>query len=203
MALKLYYAPKTRSTRPRWVLEELGVPYELERIDLPSGGHKKPEYLKVHPLGAVPAFKDGDKPMIESAAICMYLADKFPEKKLAPAVGTPERGDYYQWIMFGMATMEPIVYTVFQHTVMLAPEKRNPNIADEAKTKYKNALNALSEALKGKQFVVGNQFTVADVVIGSILSWSKAMGMLNDHPDLVAYSKSLAERPAYKKAIAD
>ncbi len=203
MALKLYYAPRTRSTRPRWVLEELGVPYEIERINMAAGDHKKPEYMAIQPLGAVPAFKDGDQPIFESAAICMHLADKFPDKGLAPAPGTPARAEYYQWIFFGMATMEPVVTTVFQHQVMLPPEKRDPNALDAAKVRYQTILNVISKALSGKQFIAGGKFSVADVVIGSILQWSKAMGLLNDNPDLVAYVKTLTERPAFKRAIAD
>lgn len=203
MTMKLYYAPRTRSSRVRWILEEAGIPYELERIDMAAGGHKKPEYLAVHPLGSVPAFKDGDRTLIESAAICMYIADKFPEKKLAPAPGTLERGEYYQWIMYGMATMEPPVATVFLQTVMLPPEKRNPHVLDEAKTRYKMVLDVLQNGLKGKEFIVGGQFSVADVIIASILSWSKALGLLEHHPDLVNYSKAMTSRPAFKRAIAD
>ena len=109
--LKLYFAPRTRATRPRWLLEELGVPYELVELDMSKQEHKQLPYLRIHPLGRVPALADGDQVIFESAAICMYLADKFPEKKLAPAVGTPERGQYYQWMVYAGATLEPEVLT--------------------------------------------------------------------------------------------
>ena len=94
--MKLYYAPQTRATRPRWMLEEIGAPYELVRLQLSKGEHKQPEYLKIHPHGAVPAYSDGEVTMFESAAICAYLADKFPDKRLAPPLGSPQRGLYYQ-----------------------------------------------------------------------------------------------------------
>ena len=90
--MKLYYAPHTRASRPRWLLEELGVPYELVRVDVAHQENRQAPYLLINPLGHVPALVDGDMTIIESAAICMYLADKFPEKKMAPAVGSPPRG---------------------------------------------------------------------------------------------------------------
>jgi len=92
--MKLYYSPQTRAGRPRWLLEEIGAPYEIASLDLKKGEHKQPEYMKIHPHGAVPALIDGDLALFESAAICMYLADKYPEKKLAPALGTPARGEH-------------------------------------------------------------------------------------------------------------
>ncbi|MEZ4302554.1 MAG: glutathione S-transferase N-terminal domain-containing protein, partial [Polyangiaceae bacterium] len=105
--MKLYFAPRTRATRPRWLLEQLGEPYELVNVDLEKGEHKQLPYLRIHPLGRVPALVDGDAVIFESIAICMYLADKYPEKKLAPPVGTPERGQYYQWMLFAASELEP------------------------------------------------------------------------------------------------
>ena len=114
--MKLYYAPQTRATRPRWMLEEIGAPYELVRLQLSKGEHKQPEYLRVHPHGAVPAFADEHVTLFESGAICAYLADTFPEKQLAPAAGSAQRGPYYQWLFYSMATMEPPVLKVFLNT---------------------------------------------------------------------------------------
>src|SRR5580765_1002689 len=116
--LTLYHSAQSRSVRPRWLLEEAGAPYALVRLSLQAGDHKKPEFLKINPNGAVPALVDGDVALFESAAICQYLADRFPEKRLAPPVGTPARGYYYQWIHFAMCTIEPPLVTIFLHTVM-------------------------------------------------------------------------------------
>src|SRR5947207_15156799 len=102
--LKLFYVPQTRSFRPRWLLEELGVPYEL--VKMTAAQTKTPEYLAVHPLGKVPALQDDGVTIFESAAIIAHLADKFG---LAPKAGTAQRGLYYQWIIFAMATLEPAV----------------------------------------------------------------------------------------------
>ena len=116
--MKLYHAPQSRSVRPRWLLEEIGVPYDLVRMNLQAGDTKRPEYLKINPNGAVPALQDGDLCLFESAAICLYLTDKFPEKRLAPPVGTPARGLYYQWVQYAMNGLEPPAVDIFAHTMM-------------------------------------------------------------------------------------
>jgi glutathione S-transferase len=203
IAMKLYYAPQTRAGRPRWLLEEIGVPYELARLDLSKGEHKSPEYLKIHPHGAVPALVDGDLAMFESAAICAYLADKFPDRRLAPPVGTPARGLYYQWMHYSMATLEPPVLQVFLHTIMLPEDKRSAAAVDEAKTKFAEVGRVLNQALTGKSFILGEQFTAADVMLGSSLIWAKFMGLAGGFPELEAYTTRLSERPAFQRARAD
>lgn len=200
--MKLYHSPQTRSVRPRWLLEELGAPYELVTLDMPKQDHKTAEYLKIHPHGAVPAFVDGDIVMFESAAICMYLADKFPDKKLAPPVGSPERAAYYQWMVYSMATLEPPVLQVFLHTVMLPEEQRSSEQAQEGRTKFKEVARVLTNALRGKQYLVGNQLSAADIMVGSTLAWSHFMGLLSDQHALEDYVKRLTARPAYQAAQA-
>ena len=201
--MKLYYAPQTRATRPRWMLEEIGAPYELVRLQLSKGEHKRPEYLKIHPHGAVPAYSDGEVTMFESAAICAYLADKFPDKRLAPPVGSAERGLYYQWLVYSMATMEPPVLKVFLNTRMLAEEKRSPAVAEEGRAQWKDVARVLQQAVEGKAFLLGEQFTAADVMVGSILGWAGFMGLLDGFPGLQTYVERLTSRPAFKRATAD
>ena len=201
--MKLYYAPQTRATRPRWMLEEIGAPYELVRLQLSKGEHKQPEHLKIHPHGAVPAFSDDEVTMFESAAICAYLADKFPDKRLAPPLGSPQRGLYYQWLVYSMATMEPPVLKVFLNTRMLAEEKRSPAVAEEGRAQWKDVARVVQQAVEGKAFLLGEQFTAADVMVGSILGWSGFMGLLEGFPGLQAYVGRLTSRPAFKRANAD
>ena len=201
--MKLYYAPKTRATRPRWMLEEIGAPYELVRLQLAKGEHKKPEYLKIHPHGAVPAFVDGDLTMFESAAICAYLADKFPDQRLAPPVGSAERGYYYQWLVYSMATMEPPVLKIFLNTRMLPEEKRSAAAVEEGRAQWAGVARVVEQALEGKSFLVAEQFTAADVMVGSILGWSGVIGLLEGFPGLLSYSKRLASRPAFQRASGD
>src|SRR5688572_28976588 len=107
--MKLYFAPRTRSVRPRWLLEELGVPYELVRLDLPKQEGRTAAHLALHPFGEVPVLVDGDVTLFEPTAICIYLADRFPEKRLAPPPGSPDRGPYLQWLLFAEVTLDPLV----------------------------------------------------------------------------------------------
>lgn len=198
--MKLYFSPQTRAGRPRWLLEEIGAPYELARIDLQKGEHKKPEYLKIHPHGAVPALIDGDLALFESAAICMYLADKFPEKKLAPELGTPARGLYYQWMVYSMATLEPPVLEIFLNTMMLPEAERSAAAVEKGKKRFTEVAGVLASALAGRSFLLGEQFSAADVMVGSTLAWASMMGLLGDQPALQAYVKRLTERPAFQRA---
>ena len=198
--MKLYYSPQTRAGRPRWLLEEIGAPYELVSLDMQKGEHKAPDYMKIHPHGAVPALVDGDLALFESAAICMYLADKFPDKKLAPPLGTPARGLYYQWMLYSMATLEPPVLDVFLHTVMLPEAERSPAVVEKARATFANVAGVLSNALTGRTFILGEQFSAADVMIGSTLAWAGFMGLLSNHPTLQAYAKRLSERPAFERS---
>lgn len=197
--MKLFYVPFTRSTRARWMLEELGQPYELVKLDPSKGDTKSENYLKHHPLGHVPAFVDGDKTIIESAAICMYLADKFPEARLAPAVGTPERGEYYQWIIYGMATLEPVVGTIGSARMGKRVELAE---IDAAKKRLHDVAKVIDNRLAGRTFIAADHFTAADVVIGAILAWANLMHLLHDFPRLQAYVARVTSRPAYARSRA-
>ncbi len=201
--MKLYYAPQTRAVRPRWLLEELGAPYTLVRLDMSKNEHKAPEYLKIHPHGAVPALEDGDVRMFESAAICEYLTDKFPDKHLAPAPGTPARARYHQWIVYSVATLEAPILQVFFNTVMLPEAQRSAAAAAEGRTKFAETARVLTQALDGKTYLLGEQFSTADVMIGSTLMWAQMLGLLADQPELAAYVGRLMARPACQRAVAD
>jgi glutathione S-transferase len=200
--MKLYCCPQTRSLRPRWMLEELGVPYELVVVDLSKGEHKRPEYLKVHPMGVVPALEDGEHTFIESVAICQYLADKYPEKGLAPQPGTPERGEYYQWMMFAMTTVEPPLVDAFMHTRFLPEAQRQPAVAEQGRKRFFEVARVLEERLRGREFIVGNGFTAADVVMAQMLGWGQVLGLMADFPGLTAYVARHTARPAAQRAMA-
>jgi glutathione S-transferase len=200
--IKLYHASKTRSVRVLWLLEELGVPYELATVDMMKGEHKKPEYMKVHPLGAVPALEDSGFTMYESAAIIMYLADKYPEKGLAPALGTADRGAYYQWISFVMTEADPLLVSILMHTRFLPEAERSPAAIEKASQRFKVVAPVIDAHMKGREYVVGNKFSAADVMVGGCLALAQMLNSLDGYPNLKAYVGRLMERPAAKKAFA-
>lgn len=201
--MKLYYWPRTRAMRPRWMLQELSVPYDLIRVNLPEGEHKTPFYREIHPHGKVPAFVDDDGTVLfESAAICMYLADKYPEKGLAPEVGTPERGLYYQWMFYSTATLESIIA---QHLVLpkLAHNPRDAKSLDRVRDKLAEIAEVLNAALEATEFLVGDSFTAADLMVGSQIMGAIDSGILPSLPNLNAYKERLSTRSAFKRALMD
>lgn len=201
--MKLYYAPRSRSSRPRWLLEELGVPYELVRLNLEKKEHKSSEYLKIHPLGHVPALIDGGMAMFESGAICAYLAEKSSDHRLAPDAGTPERGLYEQWMYFAAATLDPCILQFFGNTVAFPAEKRSAVLAEEGRQRVSECATVLEQALEGKRFLVGDRFSAADVMIGSFVAFADSLGLLVGFQNLQEYGRHLSERPAFKLAYAD
>jgi glutathione S-transferase len=206
--LQLYYCPQTRAIRPRWLLEEIGTPYELVRLDLEAGEHKRPAYLKLNPNGTVPTLVDDGLVLFESAAIVQYLADKFPEAELAPAVGTPARGTYYQWMHYAMSTIEPPSITIYLHTTGAplgrpGPE-RIPALVPEARAQLAAAIGVIDAVLGKQPFMLGERFSAVDVMIGSMLGWCAMIGELStDAANAYAYLNRLGTRPAVARAQAD
>jgi glutathione S-transferase len=195
--MKLYHAPGTSAFRCRWMLEELGAPYELVNLSLGSGEHKSPEYLKIHPLGSVPALVDGDRSFIESAAIVMHVADKDPEQRFAPPLGSPERGHYYQWILFAMTNLYSAV-----HTPYLRYFFRNETATTEERDTLARHLAVTDELLLRQPYLVGEQFTAADVVFGGMLVWAEKCGLLLGREPQSGYLERLKARPAFQRAAA-
>jgi glutathione S-transferase len=200
--MKLYFAPRTRATRPRWLLEELGEPYELVRLDLSKRENETPAYRAVHPLGDVPALVDGEVTLFESAAICLYLADRFPEKQLAPPPGSAERGPYYQWLLFAEASLEPVVMVFHRHAQL--PEEQKATGHEEFarhRTRLNEVLAIIDARLEGREYLVGGHFTAADIVMASILHLASHLQLLGEHPRLVEYVKRHTQRPAVRRAV--
>lgn len=198
--MKLYFFQQSRATRVRWMLEELGIPYELAPVDMSKGEHKQPAYLEVHPMGLLPAIEDHGFNLFESAAIIMQLADKYPEKRLAPAVGSNERGEYYQWILFAMNEAEKPIWIIAQHTRFLPEAERSADATARASKRFKEVASVLEERLQGRAFILGNTFSAADVVLGGVLFFASRMGQLGDDtPTLKAYLDRLMARPAAMK----
>lgn len=200
--MKLYYVSKTRSLRPRWMLEELGAPYELVRLDPSKGETRTPEHLARQPLGHVPVLEDGPVRMFESAAICLYLAEKYPEKGLLPPPATPGRATAYQWLFYAMTEIEPACIAIEAEMKKPAAE-RDAAALDRARARLRKAVGPLEPILAGAPFLLGAGFSVADVVMGSVVSWGRAMGGLDGLPAVEAWLGRLRERPARRRALAD
>lgn len=201
--MKLYHSQYTRSGRARWMLEEIGAAHEIVRISFQKGEHKTPAYLEIHPHGSVPALVDGDLRLSESSAILMHLADKFPEAGLAPAPGTDERAQYYRWLVYVPATVDPVLETITMHTRMLPENRRDPALAEAAKRKLETIARVLEQAVDGRSFVVGDHFTAADIAVASAIGWMGFMGLLAPHPKLATYLAIHQQRPAFQRAHAD
>jgi len=202
--LKLYYATPSRAVRPRWLLEEIGVPYELARLDLSAGEYKRPEYLAINPNGTVPTLIDGELTLFESAAICEYLADRFPEAQLAPAFGTPDRGRYYQWMHYSMTSIDVPVISIFHHAIFKPEHERVRAIAEENRERLAAALSVVDQALAGRTYILGERFGAVDVMMGSGLIWAHGMRLIPRERGLtLAYVARLTQRPAFQRASAD
>jgi glutathione S-transferase len=195
--MKLYFAPRTRSTRPRWMLEELGVPYELVTVDL-KADENRADYLLVHPLGQVPALVDGDVTVFESIAICMYLADRFPERGLAPSPASPLRAPYYQWLLFCPSTIEPAIGRWAQHGGDVTEPER-----EKARARFGEAADVLARTLAAGEHMLGAEFSTVDVIVGSNLRWARSVGLLEGRDELSRYVDRVLARPAARRVFGD
>jgi glutathione S-transferase len=194
--LLLYHASPSRSSVALWMLEEIGVPFDIHLLNLMEGDQQKPEYLAVNPMGKVPALKHGNTMITEVAAICTYLADAFPEAKLNVPLGTPRRGVYLKWLFFGPGCLEPAM------TDHMFPRKEQPRRATLGYGDYDSVMNVVAQALKPGPYLMGEQFTAADVVVGSNIRWGMIFKMVPERPEFVAYAERLKARPAAQRAEA-
>jgi glutathione S-transferase len=194
--LTLYHVAPSRSSVVLWMLEELGEPYDLEVMSFTKDDLRTPDYLKINPMGKVPALKHGDTIVTEGAAICTYLADAFPQAKLNVPIGDPRRGPYLKWLFFGPSCVEAAIADRAFPRAGEAP-RRALGYGD-----HESVMNVLSEGVRGGPYLLGEQFTAADVVIGSGIRWGMMFKGIPERPEFIAYAKRLAERPAAKRATA-
>jgi glutathione S-transferase len=194
--LTLYHAAPSRSSITRWMLEEVGEPYDIHLLSLSKGDNRAPEYLAVNPMGKVPALKHGDVVVTEAAAICTYLADEFPRAKLNVPIGDPRRGVYLKWLFFGPSCIEPAM------TDRAFPRKEEPRRAMLGYGDFDTVIDVLTKAVAKGPYLMGEQFTAADVIIGSTLRWGTMFKLLPERPEFTAYVGRLAQRPALQRAEA-
>lgn len=194
--LILYHAAPSRSSVVLWMLEELGEPYDIHLLSLNKGDTRTADYLKINPMGKVPAVKHGDTIITEGAAICTYLADAFPQARLNVPLDDVRRGPYLKWLFFGPTCLEAaIIDRSFPRGGDVPP--RALGYGD-----HEAVMNVLSEAVRKGPYLMGEQFTAADVVIGSGIRWGMMFKGVPERPEFVAYAGRLAERAAAKRATA-
>ncbi len=194
--LTLYHAAPSRSSIVHWMLEELGEPYDIHLLSMQRGENRAPEYLAVNPMGKVPALRHGDVVVTEAAAICAYLADEFPQAKLNVPVGDARRGPYLKWLFFGPSCVEPAV------TDRAFPRKEEARRGMLGYGDFDTVVDVVAKAVAGGPYILGEQFTAADVVIGAGLRWGMSFKLLPQRPEFVAYAARLAARPALQRAEA-
>ncbi|HEY2226623.1 MAG TPA: glutathione S-transferase family protein [Xanthobacteraceae bacterium] len=192
--LTLYHAAPSRSSVAHWMLEEVGEPYDIHLMSLKKGDNRAADYLKLNPMGKVPALRHGDALITESAAICTYLADAFPQAKLNVPVGDARRGPYLKWLFFGPSCVEP---AMMDH---MFPRRDEAPRAALGYGDYDTVIEVLAQAVKDGPYLIGEQFTAADVVIGSVMRFGMMFKGIPERPEFLTYAGRLAERPAAKRA---
>ena len=191
--MKLYWSPRSRSFSGLWLMEETGQPYERVLTDISTGAQKTPEFLAVNPMGKVPALKDGDVSIAEASAICAYVADRYPEAKLAPPIGDPRRGKYLQWLFFSPGCIEPAIIQIFT--------KIDVPTSTAAWGSATQVFDVLEAALEKGPWILGEEFSAADITVGSGLNFAvRLFKMVPSRPAFDAYLARCMARPAFQRA---
>lgn len=194
MSVVLYHHPYSRAATVLWMLEELGIDYELRWVDLLAGGQKSPEILALNPMGKVPIVVDGEAVISEGAAIALYLADRYAPGRLAPALDDPARGTYLRWTVFPAAVIEPGL------SAKASGWDYKPGAAGWGT--HEAILSAMQAAIGSGPWLLGDRFTMADVVFGGTVRFMLTFKMLEPLPAFTAYAERLSARPAAQRADA-
>jgi len=194
MSLVLYHHPFSRAATVLWMLEEVGVDHELRFVDLLAGAHKAPEVLALNPMGKLPILTDGDQVVTEVAAIGLYLADRYALGRLAPNVDDPKRGTYLRWSFFAPSVIEPGAMAKMNNW------EAKPSQAGWGT--HEAMLQAIESAIGDRQYLLGDSFSMADMIFGGTLRYMLRFKMLEPRPALTGYAERLAARPALQRAEA-
>jgi glutathione S-transferase len=190
--LVFYTNPQSRGQTVRWLLEEMGVAYEQRLLDYDTS-MKADDYLAINPMGKVPAIVHRGRIVTESAAICLYLADAFPEAGLLPAL--EDRADYYRWIFF---VAGPVEAAFSNKAAGFAPKADQERMFGYGN--YERTIDALEQSVTGKSYIAGDRFSAADVYVGAMMDFMLMFNLLDPRPAFTSYVEGLRERPAYKRA---
>ena len=193
-SLKLYFAPRSRALTALWLLEELGLAYELESFDLNSGRHKQPDFLALNPMGKVPLVVCDGIPVSETGAIAIYLADRFPSAGLAPAIDDPQRPAYLRWMLFSSGVLEPAFGQKFFKWEVPA--------RSVAWGSFEQMQDVLIAGVSSSEWLLGDRFTAADVVVGAGARFGVMFGAFEKTGPIADYVGRLTARPAFQRAQA-
>ena len=195
-ALTLYHISPSRSSTVLWMLEEIGEPYDLHVLSMKKGENREPAYLAVNPMGKVPALRHGDAIVTEVAAVLCYLADAFPAAKLNVPIGDPRRGPYLKWLFFSPGVLEPAI-----------TDRAFKRVQDPPRTAlgygdFDTTMDVIARAVTPGPFLLGNEFTAADLMIGSTLHWGTMFKLIPERKEFSDYCARCIDRPAFKRANA-
>lgn len=188
MSIVLHHHPYSRAATVVWMLEELGEPYTLQTVDVMAGAQKSAAHLALNPMGKLPVLVDGEAVVSETAAIGMYLADRYASGRLAPALDDPARGAYLRWCVYAPSVLEPGCLA------RSAKWDFKPSAAGWGT--YESMVATLTQGLTPGPWLLGDRFTMADVIVGSTMRWMLQFKMMDPTPEFQAYSDRLAARPA-------
>ncbi len=197
--IRLYAAPRTRAVRVVWLLEELGLPYELERVDFEATTSSF--FIQKTPTGKIPTLQDGPVEICESGAIIEYLLERYGEGALAPAVGTPARAEYLQWLHYAESTAFPPLGIVIWLTVYRKDAADHPGLVEDAKNRARSAFLFVEQRMGERPFLTGDAFTAADIMMGFTLFAATTLGVMDECPKLQAYLGRITERPAFARTL--
>lgn len=200
--MKFYEFPPTRSIRARWTLQELGVDFEGIIIDLTVGAHQDPSFLAINPAGKLPVLADGETVVTESIAIVLYLCEKFREPALLPS-DLVERAQVYRWLMFTVTELEQPLWRIARHTLLYPEQDRSPKDIDLARRDFVDMARVLEAHLEGRQFIVGDGFTAADIVCAYTLDWANEVQLLEQFPAARRYMERHYLRPSAPPRLRD
>jgi glutathione S-transferase len=200
--LKLHHVTNTRSGRIVWLLEELGLPYELNHMEFNPKALKSDEHRARHPLGRVPVLEDGELTLYESGAIVEYIVARHSDGELKPSVESPLYPDFLQWFHYCEGMLMSPINTIVVHTLLLPPERRNDEVLGQALRLLTKSLAPVEAALAGREYLIG-EFSAVDIMLGHAIFMSRRLECVTeDMRNLVAYIGRLEARPAFQKAIA-
>lgn len=192
--MQLYEFAPTRSIRVRWTLQELGVDFEPITINLAAGEHHRPEFLNINPAGKLPVLVDDDLVLTESVAIVLYLAEKYPHKKLLP-IDIKLRSQVYRWLLFTTTELEQPLWRISRHMTLYPEHLRLSAEVSLARQDFKDMVAVMEDHIQGRQFIVDNSVTVADFVCAYTFDWANEIGLLDGCPQLLQYMERMYARP--------